>query len=279
VPRNRILVLDYDSVAGLRIAPLSPIIVGADDANDQSDLLGGLALDEAHGTLFVSNSSDGLVRAYDVTTGAEKTGSPLTVGAQPSKMGVDPSTNLLLVSSLGGTVISVIHTDDLTLPVSSFDVGVTTGSVAAATNAAGTVLFTVSPLENEIRVFLLNIADPATSTPIGSPITAPEVGQPDTPQNLLSGAAAQAAAAPLADGRIAGLITQSTGDLGFIDVSADLSGFVTGRTAVLNGQGAEGIDVFKDGAGNGIRAYFAVPGGSTVSFVDITTNIFIGQIF
>jgi hypothetical protein len=278
-PRNRILVLDYDSVAGLQIAPISPIIVGADDANDQPDLLGGLTLDETHGTLFVSNSSDGLVRAYDVTTGTEKAGSPLTVGPQPSKMGLDPTVNLLCVSSLGGTAVSVIHTDDLTIPVSSFDTGLQTGSVAAATNAAGTVLFAVSPVDNEIRVFLLNIADPATSTPIGSPITAPAVGQPDTPQNLLTGAAAQAAAAPLADGRIAGLITQSTGDLGFIDVAADLSSFATGRTTVLNGQGAEGIAIFKDSAGNGIRAYFAAPGGSTVSFVDITTNVFSGQIF
>ena len=278
-PRNRITVLDFDTAGGLRAAAFSPIIVGADDANDQGDLLPGLAVDTATGTLFVSNANDSLIRAYDVNTGAEKAGSPLAVNSTPSKISIENAAGRLCVSSLGSTSVSVIQTDDLTLAPLPFDTGIATGSVAAATTAAGTVLFALSPANNEIHIFKLDLADLTLSTPIGDPILPPVAGAPDSLQNLLSGAAAQVAAAPLADGRISAAVTQSTGDLGLIDVAADLSSFVTVRVPVLNGQGAQDLEILTDAAGNAVRVYFAAPGGSTVSFVGNNTNQFIGQIF
>src|SRR4029434_6073395 len=159
VPRNRIVVFDFDLAGGLRAAPFSPIVVGADDASDQSDLLFGWALYATRQVLCVSNGSDGLVRAYDVNTGAEVAGSPITVNAAPSKISIDESIDRLFVSSLGSTAISIVHLDDLSVPPDSFDVGLETGSVAAATGAAGTVLFVVSPTDNEIRVFKLDLTD------------------------------------------------------------------------------------------------------------------------
>jgi WD40 repeat protein len=277
-PTNQITVLDFDSTSGLQVAPVSPIIVGANTAADQSDLLNGLALDETSGTLFVSNATDSLVRAYNISNGSEKTGSPITVQSTPAKMGFDASINRLFVSSLGGTTISILDTQDLTLPIATFDVGLETNSVAVATNSNGTVLFTVSPLENEIRVFNFNVTTPSLTTQIGSPIIPPPPGSAASSTDVLTGAATQVASAPLVDGRIAGLITESTGDLGFVDVAIDLSTFTGGNVTVINALGASGIDILKDASGNGTTAYFAAPGGSAVSFVNIITNQFVGQL-
>jgi hypothetical protein len=151
------------------------------------------------------------------------------------------------------------------------DVGIDTASVASATSSAGTVLFALSPTLNQISVFNFN---PATSgvTPIGSPILPPAAGQTVPTNNVLSGAATQVAATVLSNGIFVGAITESTGDLGFIDVASDLSGFANqGLIPVLNGQGANGIVIL------GTTAYFAAPGGSAVTFVDILNNVFIGQ--
>jgi len=272
-PSNTMYVLEYNSVTGLAYSPIHPITVGT----NPNALLSGLKFDPNSGNLFVSDSSDAQVRVYNATTGAEVAGSPVAVNPSPAKMGLNTSVNRLFVSSLGGTNISVIDTTNLAAGATSVDVLIDTGSVASATNASGTVLFALSPTLNQISVFNFNVAA-NTVTAIGTPIVPPVVGQPVPTNNVLSGAAVQVAAAPLSTGLIAGVITQSTGDLGFVDVAADLSGFAAqGLVQVLNGQGATGIDILKDASGNGTVAYFAAPGGSAVSFVDILGNVFIGQ--
>ncbi len=276
-PRNQIVVFDYDSTNGLQAAAISPVIVG-DLSTDADDLLSGLAYDATTSTLFVSNHSDDVVRAYDVTTGTEKSGSPISVNSQPSKMGVDSTSRRLFVSSLGENSVSVIDLDDLTLAADSVDVGSPSVSVAAATNDQGTVLFVVNPIDNEVRVIHPDLADLTLSSAIGSPITPPAAGVADSASNLLTGAATQIKASVLADGTMVGALTQSTGDLGFVNVSADLSSFTQSHVSVLNGQGAFALDILNDDSGNGSVVYFAAPGGSAVSYVDLNTQLYVGQI-
>jgi len=267
-PTNVMTVLEYDSVNGLHLASPPFITVGT-NSNAQ---LSGLQYDPVSGNLFVSDSTDSQVHAINAVTESEAAGSPIAVNAIPRKMGLNSAQNLLFVSSLGSTSVSVINTANLSTPPASVDVGIETSSVASASNGAGTVLFTVSPTENQVSVFNYNTGT-SSITPVGSPILPPVVGQPLPANNVLSGAASQVAAGVLTNGEIAGLITQSTGDLGFIDVASDLSGIASqGLIPVLNAQGATGIVLL------GSTAYFAAPGGSSVSFVNIETNQFIGQL-
>ncbi len=277
-PRNQIVVLDYNSTNGLSVAGFSPIKVEAGAGLDDEDILGGLVFDETTQLLFVSNTSDDLVRAYSITDGTEVAGSPLAVNSGPIQISLDPASRRLFVSSSEGNLISILQPDDLTIPATSFDVGLTTTSVAGATNATGTALFALSSQNNEIRVFHLNLSDLTVITPIGNPITAPAIGASVDATNVLTGAGAQITAAPLATGGIAGVLTQSTGDLGYIDVSADLTALLTGNITVLNGQNALDLDILKDASGNVTQVYFAAPGGSAVSYVDPTTHLYVGQV-
>ncbi len=278
VPRNQITVLDYDSTNGLRTVSFSPMIVGANTAADQSDILGGLAIDPTTSTVFVSNSSDGIVRAYDVSAGTEKAGSPLTVNPTPQGMGINTTVHRLFVSSFGGNSISVINTQDLTIPAVSFDATSKSSDLASSTNANGTVLFLIDPNTNEILIFNFNVTTPNTSTLIGTAITPPAAGQPVTTSTILTGAVAQVAAANLSDSRVVGTITQSTGDLAVVDVSADLSSYSATRVSVLSGLGAYGIDILTDSSGNGTLAYFASVSAGALSIVNITVNQYAGQI-
>ena len=271
-PQNQISVLDYDNAAGLRSASFSTINVGT----DTNSLLLGLALDSTNGNLFVSDNTHNQVRVYNIQDGTERAGSPINVSADPIRMQLNPSIQQLIVSSLSSTQITLINTQDFS--VSNIEVGVQTSSAASATNANGTVLFTLAPTLNQINVFRLDLVA-LTATPIGSPILPPAVGQATPANNVLTGSAFEIIASPLADGRIGGFITQSTGDFGFVDVNADLGGFNQGLLTVINGSGAAGIDLLKDSSGNGLTAYYAAPGGSTVSYIDVVNNKFLGQIF
>jgi hypothetical protein len=90
---------------------------------------------------------------------------------------------------------------------------------------------------------------------------------------VLSGAGAKVAPGFFQRPDRGSLILQSTGDLGFIDVAADLSGIANqGLVPVLNGQGAE-----RHRAPRRDRL-FRRSGGSSVTFVNIATNQFIGQV-
>ncbi|MFO1519886.1 MAG: hypothetical protein U1F57_09535 [bacterium] len=270
-PRNIIEVLEYDSTNGLRLSPISPITVGTDG----NALLGGLTFDASANRLYVTSSADNQVFAYNTADGTPVAGTPVSVNGAPTKMGLNPAIHRLFVSSLDGNSITALNTLDLTTV--SLDVGLETSSVASATNTTGTILFALNPSGNQINVFTFD-PNANTVTAFGSPVVAPAPGQAAPANNVLTGAATQVLASVLPSGVIAGLITQSTGDLGFIDVAADFSGFNQGLVTVLNGLGANGIDVLNDANGNGSAVYFAAPGGGAVSYVNIVTNQFVGQI-
>ncbi len=273
-PRNQITVLDYSSSTGLQVASISPITVGSTN----TDILGGLAIDQATGNLFVSDTTASVVRAYNSSTGAELAGSPLSVQTSPSRMEVNESISRLFVSSLGGNLISIIDTTNLLAAATTLDVGFVTSDVSATSNGSGTALFVISPASNQVKVFNFNVTTPSSSTQIGSTISPPAVGTAPASTDPLSGSVAEVASATLSTGVLVGGISESTGDFGVIDVSADLSGFSTARVSTLNGLGAEGVAILTDGSGNGTTAYIASPGVGAVSFINIITNAFAGQI-
>jgi len=274
LPSNTVTILDYSPASGIAASPIPAITVGS----GSSDALLGLAINTTLGALYVSDNTSGMVHAYDANTGAELAGSPLAVQANPAKMHWNPNANLLAVSSLSTNSVSFINTQDLSQPAQTLDVGAPTSSVASATNSSGTALFVIEPQANEILVYNLNVSDPSTSTQIGSTITPPPLGSSLTTADVLSGAATIMSAAPLASGLLGGFFTQSTGDLGWVNVSNDLSGYTAGRTGSLNGQNAYGISLQTDSSGNALNAYFASPGGGSVTFINVVTNVFAGQI-
>ncbi len=273
-PSNTMMVLDYNPSTGIALSSISPITVGS----GSSDELLGLAVNSTLGVVYVSDYTASVIRAYNATTGAEVTGSPITVQANPSKMHWNPSTSQLIVSSLTTTSISFINTQNLAQAVQTFNVGAKTSAVASATNSSGTALFVIEPLVNNVLVYNLNVSTPSSSTQIGTTIIPPALGATLSSTDVLSGAATDITAAPFSSGAIGGFFTQSTGDLGWINVSANLSSYSAGRDSVLSGQNAYGIDLQTDSSGNALNAYFAAPGGSSVSYINVVTNIFGGQI-
>lgn len=273
-PSNTIVVLDYNPNTGLAAASISPITVGS----GTSDELLGLAVNSTLGVVYVSDTTTSTVHAFDANTGTEVSGSPLSVQTSPGKMHWNFSTNQLIVSSLDTNSISFINTSDLTQAVQTLNVGAPTSSVASATNSNGTALFVIQPQANEVLVYNLNVTTPSNSTQIGSTITPPALGSSLSTSDVLSGAATLMTAAPLASGMIGGFFTQSTGDMGYIDVAADLSGYTAGRISSLNGQNAYGISLQTDSSGNALNAYFAAPGGSAVTIMNVVNNTFFGQI-
>ncbi len=272
-PRNQIMVLDYSS-AGLQVASISPITVGSTN----TDVLGGLAIDQATGNLFVSDTTASTVHAYNSSTGAELSNSPLSVQASPVKMEVNESISRLFVSSLGGNLISIINTTDLSIAATTLDVGFVTSDVSATSNGTGTALFAISPPTNQVKVFNFNVTTPASSTQIGSTISPPPPGTSLSATDLLSGSMSEVASSTLSNGILVGGVSESTGDFGIIDVTADLSSFSTTRVTTLNGLGSEGIAILTDGSGNGTTAYVAAPGAGAISYINIITNAFAGQI-
>ncbi len=273
-PSNQVMVLDYDSTNGLQISSISPLTAGS----NTTAILSGLAIDPTAGNLFVSDTTDGLVYVYNTTTGTPNSSSPITVNTRPVKLSLNASINSVFVSSLGGTSISVINTQTLT--ATSVVLGTVSSSVSSVTNSVGNVLFAVNPADNEVYVFNYNATSNTVTAISGSPITPPIAGQTVPSNNVLTGAATQVAATLLSTGVIAGFITESTGDLGFVDVAADLSSFSQqGVITIINAQGANGIAILNDSSGNGSLAYFAAASGSTVTYVNVVTNQFVDQIF
>lgn len=277
-PRNRITVFDYSSSNGLQAASISPIIVGTDTVADQSDILGGVVVDTETSTVFVSNSTDGFVRGYDVTSGAEKAGSPLTVNTTPQGMGVNIAVHRLFVSSLDGTSISIINTQDLTQMPVSLNVNTKTSDVASSTNTNGTALFLINPIANQILIYNFNVITPNASALIGSPIVPPTVGSTIDANTILTGSVQQVAAATLSTNQIVGTITQSSGDLAVVDVAVDLSSYSAVRVTVLSGLGAYGVDILTDASGNGNICYFVSVSAGALSLVNVTNNQYAGQI-
>lgn len=273
-PSNTIVVLDYNPSSGIAVSPISPITVGS----GSSDELLGLAVNTTLGVLYVSDNTSDAIHAYDANTGVEVSNSPLTVQASPGKTHWNPSTNQLIISSLSTNSISFIDTTDLTLPVQTLDVGAISSSVASATNSNGTALFVIEPQANEVWVYNLNVSDPSLSTQLGATIVPPALGSTLATTDVLSGAATVITAAPLASGLLGGFFTQSTGDVGWINVTNDLSGYTAGRILNLNAQNAYGISLQTDSNGNALAAYLASPGGSSVTFDNLITNVFSGQI-
>ncbi len=273
-PSNTIVVLDYNPSTGIAAASISPITVGT----GTSDELLGLAVNSTLGVVYVSDSTTSMVHAFDANTGVEVTGSPLAVQTSPGKMHWNSSTNQLIVSSLDTNSISFIDTSDLSLAAQTLDVGATTSSVASATNSSGTALFVIQPQANEVLVYNLNVTTPSASTQIGSTITPPALGSSLASTDVLSGAATIVTAGPLASGLIGGFFTQSTGDMGYIDVAADLSSYTAGRISSLNGQNAYGISLQTDSSGNATNTYYAAPGGGAVTIMNVVSNLFSGQI-
>lgn len=273
-PSNTIVVLDYNPTSGIIVSPISPITVGS----GTSDILLGLAVNSTLGIVYVSDNSSAEIYAYDANTGTEDSNSPVAVQASPGKINWNPTTNQLLTSSLTTNSISIVDTSDLSQPVQSFDVGAATSSVASATNSTGTALFVIEPQANEVLVYNLNTTTPASSTQIGSTITPPPLGTSITSSDVLSGAASVMTAGPFAAGGIGGFFTQSTGDLGYVNVASDLSSYSAGRVSTLNGLQAYGISLQTDSNGNALNAYFAAPGGSAVTWVDVVTDLYSGQL-
>lgn len=272
---NTITVLDYNpSIGRINYSSINDIEVGT---NDNDELL-GLALDTTLSVIYVSDYSTSLVHAFDANTGIEVAGSPITVQANPGKMHWNPDSNLLVVSSLSTNSISLINTQDLSLPVQTLNVGDFTSSVASASNGNGTALFAIFPQSNSVGIYNLDLANPAASTPLLPTIIPPPLGASLSSTDVLSGAATIVTASSLESGILAASFTQSTGDMGWINVQADLSGYDAGRVVTLSSQNAYGISIQNDANGNPLNAYFASPGGSAVTIVNIVTNTFAGQI-
>lgn len=270
---NAITVLDYNPSVGINYATINDIEVG----NNPNDILLGLAVNTSLGVVYVSDYSTSLIYAFDANTGDELADSPIAVQTNPGKIHWNPNANILVVSSLSTNSISVINTQDLTQAVQTLDVGDTTSSVASASNSTGTALFAIQPLTNSVVIYNLNVSTPSASTQFLPTIVPPPLGTSLTSSDVLSGAATVMTAATLPSGTLGGYFTQSTGDMGWINVVSDFTSFATGRVVPLSGQNAYGISIQNDANGP-INAYFAAPGGSAVSIVNIVTNIFVGQI-
>ncbi len=273
-PSNTIVVLDYNPTTGIALSPISPITVGS----GSSDILLGLAVNSTLGVVYVSDNTASVIHAYNANTGAEESNSPISVQASPGKMHWNSVTNQLIVSSLTTNSISLIDTTDLSQAIQTLDVGGFTSSVASATNSSGTALFVIEPQTNEVLVYNLNTSNPSASTQIGTTITPPPLGTSITTSDVLSGAATIMTAGPLASGMLGGFFTQSTGDMGWVNVASDLSSYSAGRVPVLNGQNAYGISPQTDSNGNVLNAYFASPNGSAITWVDVVNNTFAGQL-
>ncbi|MBF0492143.1 MAG: hypothetical protein HQM15_05130 [Deltaproteobacteria bacterium] len=272
---NQITVLDYDSSNGLRAASFSPISVGT----TSTDELGGFALDSVNHRLFVSNSTQSTLHAFSTQDGNPSLSSPLTVASLPARLSFNSEISRLFVSSLGSNSVSVVNTADLSTAVESLDVGGHTSALSSFTNTSGSILAALIPGANTIRLFHLNLTTISSSSNIGDPILPNTTGVDLPPNAPLSGAAAQLKSGETSDGTIVVFITQSTGDLGTIDISSDLSSYSTGRISVPNASAASGLEILNDASGFGTRVYEAAPNGSTVSIVDIASRAFSSQVF
>lgn len=271
-PMNQVTVLDFDDVNLIRRTAFSPISVTGTD----EDFLPGVTVDQDQGLLFVSNSASGMVHVYQVETGVEVAGSPISVGGIPGRMNIDPVTGLVVVSNAGATTVSFIDSGDLTAPVQTLDVGINTRDAAIASNGNGTALFVNGTQQNVARVFRLNLTNLAASVQIFELApNAPTVPIPDP--NFVPGTLNYAKAAPLSDGRIAGFFTMSTGDLVELDLSADLT-TLTPAITIVSAISAEGLDVYVNSSGQATKVYYASPGVGTLTAVNALNNAFIDQI-
>ena len=271
-PMNQVTVLDFDDVNLIQRAAFSPISV----AGTPEDFLPGVAVDQERGLLFISNSASGSVHVYQVDSGVEVAGSPVSVGGIPGRMNLDPVSGLLVVSNAGATTVSFIDANDLTAPVQTLDVGVNTRDAAVASNGSGTALFVNGSQQNLARVFRLNTANLAASVQIFELLpNAPNAPIPDP--NFVPGTLNYAKAAPLSDGRIAGFFTMSTGDLVELDLSPDLT-TLTPAITFVGAISAEGLDFLANASGQATKVYYASPGVGTLTAVNPLNNLFITQI-
>lgn len=271
-PLNQIAVLDYDSSNGLNLAPISPIAV----PGSSTDTLAGIALNPLQGLVYVTNATTGQVYAFDVQTGLEDPDSPVPLSGIPGQLSFDPVTGLLAVSNAGNDQVSFINTLDLTGPIQTLDVGVLTRDVALASNGFGTVLFLDGSQDNSAQVYVLNLADLASS-PMIFEVSPPLPTDPFPDPNLLSGTLNQVVAGNLSNGQMAGYFTQSSGDLLALNLNQDLT-VLTPAIVTVGAVTGEGIDLFLDGSGQAVTVFYASPGVGTLTVVDPLTNQFTDQI-
>lgn len=271
-PNNQITVLDFDLVNGIRSAPFSPINV----PGGGSDVLVGIVVDLARGRVFVSNSTTGMVHGFDINTGIEVPNSPVVVIGELTRMNVDPTTSLLAVGQVAGTLVSFIDLTDLTLPVVVLDVGVMIRDVAMSTNGSGSILFISASGINQSQAYRLDLADLTVSEMIFE-LNPPGPADPIPDPELLTGNLNLLTSGNLTDGRMASFYTQSSGDVLALDLTSDLL-TLTPAIASIGAINAEGIAGLLNGSGQVSKVYFASPGVGALSVIDPLTNEFLDQI-
>ncbi|MBI2336454.1 MAG: hypothetical protein HYU97_06795 [Deltaproteobacteria bacterium] len=269
---SQIVVFDFDG-STLTQPSFSPLTVGSGSSN----IIAGLTIDPELGNLYAANASDGKIYVYDVDDGSALSGSPVTVGGAPEGLSYDSTLNLVAVANATANTVSFIDATNLAASVSTLDVGRLTSDVGLASNATGTALFIVSEKTNVVAAYQLNTSDLSTSTQISSNLAPVGPNDPEPSPNILTGVVSHIRAVSFSSGTIKGFVTQSSGDLIFLEIPLDLSTMVPGITTAGAASG-EGLDIFLDSSNEPQRIYFASPGVGAVTIINAQNNLFLDQI-
>ncbi len=271
-PMNQVVVLDYDETNGIRNAPFSPIPV----TGNPTDALVGIAVVPTLGLVFVTDSTNAELHAFDIQNGVEVAGSPIALPGMPGRVQFDANLGQVVVSNLTMTQVNYVDPANLATPPVAIEVGIPSRDGASVTNASGTALFVSGNLSNTARVFRVNLANPAATTQIFELLPPAPTGPPPS-DNFLTGTLNQVRAGIRTDGVIAAFYTQSSGDLLALELSADLA-TITPVLVTVGAVSGEGIDLFLNSSGQVASVFFASPGVGVVTVVDPLTNLFTSQV-
>ncbi|MBI2339664.1 MAG: hypothetical protein HYU99_04770 [Deltaproteobacteria bacterium] len=267
---NRILVLDFDG-ATFAEASFSPIIVGdGDDTTDDSaNLLGGLAVDETNGRLYVTDATTGRLSIFSTADGTE-TAPAIAVDGTPNRMSLDG--NRLYIANTIDTaddqVITVVNTDDLT--TTEIDLDIPTNDISVESNDSGTVLLAKHSTVQQVLVRTVDTTTYAASTAIPVGDDSAVDGEINS-GNGISAAVGGVVLTKDSAGTLYGYVPQADGIVELLTIASNLSSFTATALETL-AEILEAPVVMTDSSENGVIVYIPASGSGDLVFTDVASD-------
>lgn len=258
---NRIRVLDFDGTSFAEAA-FSPVILsdGDDGTTDSDNSFVAMLVDPTNASLYITDATQGLLYALDVTDGSTVTG-PIAITGNPQ--GLSLSDNRLYVCNSSVTdaeqIVTVVNLADFS--TTAIDLDMPCHKISVASGTGGTTLVAKHSTSQTVQINSVDTTTFATATAIASATTGIANGLLTSGAGISSGV--KSLLSTSLNGTVYGYLTEQDGTIRMLQFAADLSSFTLTDIPTTTTDITEST-LFESG-GNGVLAYFVSNNGFVLS--------------
>ena len=263
---NRVRVIDFDGTTFTE-ADFSPVILSdGDGATDETDdSFSDMIADTTNNTIYITDTSTGLLLAINAADGTEFH-TPLAIAGAPQGLAID--NNYLYVCNTSTVtseqLVTVVKIADFT--TTTIDLDIPCRQIAAGTNASGTVLMVKNSSTQQVLIRLVDTATYAASTAVATTTTDFTNGELLAGFGISSGVN-DIVLAKDSTGLLQAYLPQQDGNIEFITFTSDLTSF-SAQTLAAVAQNIFSGAVLQNSDGTGATIFFPAESGYLI-WVDV----------